>query len=92
MKYEVHPLATIFPDIEGQAFNTLVEDIKERGQQEAVWLFESKILDGKNRAKACELLGKEPLTRPYTGDDPVGFVLSANLHRRHLDESQACSD
>jgi ParB-like chromosome segregation protein Spo0J len=92
MKYEVHPLAAIFPEIEGQAFNALVEDIKERGQQEAVWLFENKILDGKNRARACELLGKEALIRPYTGDDPVGFVLSANLHRRHLDESQACSD
>jgi len=30
----------------------------------------------------------EPVVKEYTGDDPIGFVLSANLHRRHLNESQ----
>jgi hypothetical protein len=88
MKYEVHPLAKIFPDIEGPAFDALVEDIKERGLQEPIWLYENKILDGKNRARACEQLGKEPNIRTFTGPDPVGFILSVNLHRRHLDTSQ----
>ena len=36
----------------------------------------------------CEMLGIEPETIEYTGDDPLGLVLSQNLHRRHLDESQ----
>ncbi|MBX5463690.1 MAG: hypothetical protein IRZ28_21715 [Steroidobacteraceae bacterium] len=26
--------------------------------------------------------------REYTGDDPLGFVVSMNLHRRHLTEGQ----
>ena len=34
------------------------------------------------------MAGAEVVTREYTGTDPIGFVLSANLHRRHLDESQ----
>jgi ParB-like chromosome segregation protein Spo0J len=88
IKYEIHPLAQIFPDIEGPAFDALVEDIKERGLQEPICLFENKILDGKNRAKACEQLGRDPLIRTFAGTDPVAFVLSVNLHRRHLNESQ----
>ena len=87
-KYEVHPLAQIFPEIEGSAFEALVEDIKERRQQEPAWLYEGKILDGKNRYRACEQLGFELRVREFIGNDPVGFVLSANLHRRHLDTSQ----
>jgi hypothetical protein len=30
----------------------------------------------------------EPKVKEYRGSDPVSFVLSLNLHRRHLDESQ----
>ena len=42
----------------------------------------------RNSARACKELGIEPKTRVWKGKDPVAFVVSANLHRRHLDESQ----
>ena len=87
-KYEVHDIANIFPLLEGPGFDALVEDIEKRGQQDPVWLYEGKILDGRNRYRALEKVGLEALVRSYTGDDPIGFVLSANLHRRHLNESQ----
>src|SRR5262249_42799179 len=40
------------------------------------------------RYRACLAAGVEPTLTPFRGDDPVAFVISANLRRRHLDESQ----
>src|SRR5262249_54845849 len=45
-------------------------------------------LDGRNRYHACQVAGIEPTFTVYTGDDPVAYVVSANLRRRHLKESQ----
>jgi hypothetical protein len=81
--YEYHPLADIFPmlDENSVGFKALVEDIKERKQQEPIWLFEEKILDGRNRYRACQQLGIEVEVRHYHKQDPIG-LLSVNLHRR----------
>ena len=53
-----------------------------------ITLYEGKVLDGRNRMIACDWAWKELLVEAYDGDDPVGFVISKNLHRRHLTESQ----
>jgi ParB-like chromosome segregation protein Spo0J len=87
-RYEGHPHAGVFPRLEGYPFEVLCEDIKTNGLQEPIVLFEGKILDGRNRYSACRREGVEVRTREYMGNDPLGFVLSANLHRRHLNESQ----
>lgn len=48
------------------------------------------MLDGRNRLAACRLKGIDPLTRELKEvEDPVAFVLSLNLQRRHLTPSQA---
>jgi len=83
-----HPLAALFPMLPDDELRRLADDIEANGQQEPVWLLDGKILDGRNREAACHLVGIDAWTKEYEGKDPLGFVLSLNLHRRHLTESQ----
>lgn len=83
-----HRFSQVFPLLEGQPFDELVADIKEHGVREPIWLYEGAILDGRNRFRAAERAQREAPTREYIGDDPLKFVISLNMHRRHLDESQ----
>lgn len=83
-----HPYSEVFPLIEGNEFEALVEDIKTHGLREKIWLYEGKILDGRNRFLACKKAKTKPLFRKYAGKNPLAFVVSANVHRRHLTESQ----
>jgi len=71
-------------------YAALRDDIEAHGQREPIWVFDGQIIDGRHRAQACEDLGIEPAVREYDGDESslVAFVVSLNLHRRHLDESQ----
>ena len=85
---ESHPLAELFPLLEGEAFAELVEDIRANGVHEPIVLHEGKILDGRNRYRAALLAGVHCPTRTYEGNDPLAFVISLNLKRRHLSESQ----
>jgi hypothetical protein len=83
-----HPISEVFPAMEGDEFQALVDDIEKNGVRQPLVMYQGKILDGRNRWRACEKLGIKPKTTDYRGDDPVGFVLSLNLTRRHLTPSQ----
>ena len=83
-----HPLANIFPLIEGQEFKELVDSIKTNGLREPIVTYEHMILDGRNRARACEVAGVDPRFVPFEDDDPAAFVIDANLHRRHVTTEQ----
>jgi len=92
-----HPLADMFPLMEGEEFDALVADIKANGLNEDIVTYDGMILDGRNRYRACLAAGWHPDTiaeRFVVGastldadrwiDDPRAYVISANIHRRHL--------
>jgi len=83
-----HEIANMFPLMEGTEFNALVADIKKNGLLEPIWVYEDKILDGRNRYRACQTADIKPQFMKYTKDNPLQFVVSKNLYRRHLNESQ----
>lgn len=84
MNYQLHPLCSIFPRLQGLDFDDLCRDIKVNGLLEPIVLLDGQILDGGNRYKACQTVGLEPSFVEFDGDDPAAFVLSKNFYRRHL--------
>jgi len=87
-----HPIANLFPMLQEVDLESLAADIKENGLRESVWLFEGKVLDGRNRSIACEMAGVKVRTREFKGTtrkEAIAFVWSENFHRRHLTSSQA---
>ena len=80
-----HRLADLFPLMEGEELAALQADIVKNGLREPIVLYEEEILDGRNRYRAAP---SQARFTEYQGSDPLGFVISANLHRRHLNESQ----
>lgn len=90
--YKVHPAAALFPMLFGEEFEELKGDIKRRGQQEPLMLIRTDdgtyLLDGRNRGRALDELGIKPEVDFFEADDPIEHVISANLRRRHMNESQ----
>ena len=88
MSYPAHPLADMFPMIPEAERKLLADDIVTFGQRDPIILLDGMVLDGRNRQWACGFAEIEPIYEQYAGDDPLNYVLSKNLHRRHLTESQ----
>ena len=85
-----HPAADLFPMFGDDEFQSLVNDIKENGLLDPIYLFDGKILDGRNRYKACTVAGVEPKTVTWVdrGSGPISWVLSKNFQRRDMTKSQ----
>ena len=103
-EYPVHPVASLFPMIDDESLNALAEDIKKNGQREPIivayldeaMIDEPVVIDGRNRHAACSLAGVEPEfkfvmslnDRELSPQVIADWIISHNLHRRHLTTSQ----
>ena len=88
-----HEYANIFPMMGDVDFENLKKDLEDNefDKTRPIIIHENKILDGRNRFMACQELKIKPSFENFEGNDSLGFVISTNLNRRHLTESQrAC--
>lgn len=85
---QFHEAANIFP-LDDEHLDELAEDINKHGLQIPIEQMDGKIIDGRRRWLACEKAGVTPNIIPVSAEDPIAYVLSLNLHRRHLTVSQA---
>lgn len=88
MSLQQHPLSAAFPSMPESELGALALDIEAHGQREPGVMFQGMVLDGWHRYRACEQAGVEFKAVEFDGADPVAFVISRNLHRRHLTASQ----
>lgn len=85
-----HEAANLFPLLPPEDLHELAQDISENGLLNPVVVFESKVLDGRNRLLACKEAGVKPVFTEWKEDgvSPVAWVVSLNLKRRHLTPAQ----
>lgn len=87
---EYHPFADAFPLMTDPVLAEFALNLRVRGQNRAIILFQGKILDGRNRFRACRLNEAQPHFEQFLGteEEALDFVESENLHRRDLSVSQ----
>lgn len=86
---EFHEISNLFPPMAEQDFQELKADIQANGLRESIVVYDGKIIDGRHRYRACIELGIKPRFRQWDAQSPLlQYVLSMNLHRRHMTTSQ----
>lgn len=88
---EWHPYSKLFPLLGADALQSLADDIEANGLRQPIVIdSHERIIDGRNRHAACQLAGVKPVYEPFIGSDAevLKLVISLNLQRRHLTDSQ----
>jgi hypothetical protein len=92
-----HPYAELFSMEGGESLEELAADIAANGLVNAIVLDEGLILDGRRRYAACKLAEVEGRFENFSylvaqgrakPNGQLAFVVSQNLHRRHLSDAQ----
>ena|ERR1700756_1917171 len=88
--WKIHPLAEMFPMMSEEELDELASDIKANGLRHPIVRDkDDQIIDGRNRLEACKRARIEPeFILLEDGKDPVAFIISENITRRHLTKGQ----
>jgi hypothetical protein len=84
----VHPAAAVFPMLADDELDELAADIATHGLRQALIVKDGQLIDGRNRREACQRANVEPRIEELNGVDPVAYILSVNINRRHLTKGQ----
>jgi hypothetical protein len=89
----VHPAAELFPMLSDDDIETLGRDISQNGLRvPLVFTPDKQLLDGRNRLLAMARKGIDGgeifVGKRVCQDDPYAYVVSVNIHRRHLTTTQ----
>ena len=91
----VHPAADLFPMMPDDELDEFAADIEKHGLRQAIDFQGDKLLDGRNRLAAIHRIKDETRRNNLLGfvastkrvmqvSDPIAYVISANVRRRHL--------
>jgi ParB-like chromosome segregation protein Spo0J len=90
--YEFHEIANAYPMMDKLEFDNLVNNIAENGydEKQPIYLYENKILDGRNRYNACMDLEIEPIYVTFEGtyEKAIESSRQLNSYRRNMSKSQ----
>src|SRR5215471_18854052 len=90
----VFPPADIFPMMDKEELIGLATDIAANGLREPLVIGEVEkkwlLIDGRNRREGCRLakIKNPPTIILPSGEDLIAYLLSRNIHRRHLNKGQ----
>jgi hypothetical protein len=85
MTRPVHPIADLFPMMTDEELANLAADIKANGLIHPIVVDkDGLVIDGRNRARACEIAGIEPATVLFEGDDFRSYIVASNIARIKL--------
>lgn len=88
---KIHPIANLFPEMSEFEFEELKQDIAQNGLLMPILTHGGQVVDGRHRLRVCTALGIIPKFAELEAANDKSVeqsVISINLHRRNLNESQ----
>lgn len=86
---DAHPAANIFPMMDDVRLQELADDIKANGLRVPIQVLDGKVIDGRNRLKACEIAEIQPRFEYIeAGSNPWQLAWALNGQRRDLTADQ----